>query len=39
MAEKTVNMTEGPILSTMTRFAFTVLLGLICQRINNLAYA
>lgn len=39
MAEKTVNMTEGPILSTMTRFAFPVLLGLICQRIYNFADA
>lgn len=39
MGEKTVNMTQGAILTKMTRFALPVLLGLLCQRIYNFADA
>lgn len=37
MKEKTVDMTQGPILSRMIRFALPVLLGMLCQRIYNFA--
>lgn len=39
MEEKTVNMTSGPVLSRMVKFALPVLLGLLCQRIYNFADA
>ncbi len=39
MNEKTVDMTRGPILSKIVRFALPVLLGMLCQRIYNFADA
>lgn len=37
MNDKVVDMTQGSILSKMIRFAFPVLLGLLCQRVYNFA--
>lgn len=39
MNEKMVDMTRGPILSKIVRFALPVLLGMLCQRIYNFADA
>lgn len=39
MKEKTVDMTQGPILSKMVRFAVPVLIGMLFQRIYNFADA
>ncbi|MBS6195950.1 MAG: MATE family efflux transporter [Clostridiales bacterium] len=39
MKEKTVDMTQGPILSKMIVFAVPVLIGMLCQRIYNFADA
>lgn len=39
MKEKAVDMTQGPILSKIIRFALPVLLGMLCQRIYNFADA
>lgn len=35
--EKTMDMTQGPVLKQMTIFALPVLLGMLCQRIYNFA--
>lgn len=35
--EKVMDMTKGPVLSQMARFALPVLLGMLCQRIYNFA--
>lgn len=35
--EKVMDMTKGPVLSQMTRFALPVLFGMLCQRIYNFA--
>lgn len=37
MKEKVVDMTKGPIMSQMIRFALPVLFGMLCQRIYNFA--
>ncbi len=37
MKEKVVDMTRGPIMSRMIRFALPVLFGMLCQRIYNFA--
>ena len=37
MKEKVVDMTKGPIMSHMIRFALPVLFGMLCQRIYNFA--
>lgn len=37
MKEKIVDMTKGPIMSQMIRFALPVLFGMLCQRIYNFA--
>ncbi len=36
-SKKVMDMTKGPVLSQMTRFALPVLLGMLCQRIYNFA--
>lgn len=36
-SEKVMDMTKGPVLSQMTRFALPVLFGMLCQRIYNFA--
>ena len=36
-SQKVMDMTKGPVLSQMTRFALPVLLGMLCQRIYNFA--
>lgn len=35
--EKVMDMTKGPVLSQMTKFALPVLFGMLCQRIYNFA--
>lgn len=35
--EKIMDMTKGPVLSQMTKFALPVLFGMLCQRIYNFA--
>ena len=36
-SEKVMDMTKGPVLRQMTRFALPVLFGMLCQRIYNFA--